>query len=30
MPAAVAKGLSRWVRDQGARSIGELVGAMEG
>lgn len=30
MPAAVATGLSRWVRDQGARSIGELVGAMEG
>jgi hypothetical protein len=27
---ALAKGLARWVRDQGARSVGDLVGAVEG
>jgi hypothetical protein len=29
-PVALAKGLARWVHDQGARGIGELVGAVEG
>ncbi len=29
-PVALAKGLAGWVRSQGARSIGELVGAVEG
>ncbi|MFZ4465526.1 MAG: dihydroorotate dehydrogenase [Phycisphaerales bacterium] len=28
-PVALAKGLARWVRDQGAREVGELVGALE-
>jgi dihydroorotate dehydrogenase (NAD+) catalytic subunit len=29
MPVTLAKGLARWVREQGAGSITELVGAME-
>lgn len=29
-PIAVARGLARWVGRQGCRSIGELVGALEG
>ncbi|MFO0963069.1 MAG: dihydroorotate dehydrogenase [Phycisphaerales bacterium] len=28
-PAAIARGLARWVREQGARGIGELVGRVE-
>jgi dihydroorotate dehydrogenase (NAD+) catalytic subunit len=30
LPAKLARGLERWVRDQGANSIGDLVGALEG
>jgi dihydroorotate dehydrogenase (NAD+) catalytic subunit len=28
-PVKVARGLERWVREQGKRGIGELVGAVE-
>jgi len=28
-PVALAKGLARWVRDQGVGKVGDLVGALE-